>query len=58
MKTFHGLRKGVARLRRLSAAGQPVMVSAFHSHGGTPHSWMVYDGKSELKWMITGGIPI
>ena len=25
----------------------------FHSHGGTP-TWMVYEGKTPLKWMISG----
>ena len=31
----------------------------FHSHGGTPNSWMVFvRDKSHLKWMITRGTPI
>ena len=28
----------------------------FHSHGGTPHSWMVYKDKNPIyKWMTTRG---
>ena len=25
---------------------------------GAPQKWMVYSGKSHLKWMMTGGTPI
>ena len=33
-----------------------VVIWGFHSHGGTPNSWMVYFMENlKIKWMIAGG---
>ena len=36
---------------------QASVIPGFHSHGGTPNSWMVYFRKNP-KWMMTGYIYI